>query len=246
MYDHSTRTAFGPVLGHPTKPYLRFFTDTGAGGGGGGAGAAGAGDAGAGAAAGAGGTGDEAGQPLSAEDAKALRQQADKRMQERNAARDEAKAFKDLGLTVEEIAELKATRDAANGGPTPEQIQKDAEKAAERAAGEKFAGIARTAAVRTVAAELQFHNPAAALALISPTDLAKVAVNDEYEADAAAVKGLLQALAKSDPYLVKTPGPQTVDYRTAGIGGAGGSARPDPGPGTPRMAQAYSSSPAGQ
>jgi hypothetical protein len=72
--------------------------------------------------------------PLSAEDAKAIRKTADKAMQERNAARDEAKKFSDLGLTPEEIAQLKADRDAKNGGPTPEQIQKDAEKRAETAA----------------------------------------------------------------------------------------------------------------
>jgi hypothetical protein len=53
------------------------------------------------------------------------------------------------------------------------------------------------------------------------------------------VKKLLETLAKANPYLVKTPGVQTVDYRTAGIGGAGAAARPDPGPGTPRMAAAY-------
>jgi hypothetical protein len=249
MQHHTTRTAFGAVLGHPSKPNLRFFTDTaGAGGGGAGAGAAGAAaDAagGAGAAGAAGGAAAAAEEPLSAEDAKAVRATADKAMRERNTARDEAKAFKDLGLTLEEITDLKAKRDAANGGPTPEQVQKDADKRADAAASEKFSAKARQSSVREQATLLGFHDPAVALALLNPTELAKVTVSDDLEPDAAAVKGLLMKLSTAQPYLLKTPGQQTVDYRTAGIGGAGGSAKPDPGPGTPRMAAAYAT-PAGQ
>lgn len=229
------RTAFGEILGHPSKPNLRFFTDPAGGGGGGGtptptppAPTP---------------TPPAEDEPLSAEDAKALRKTADKQMRERNEARDALKPWTDLGITPEEAKQLKADRDAKNGGPTPEQIQKDADKRAETAAKERFDGAARTSAVRATAAELGFHNPAAALALIPAADLAKVVVSDDYEADPAAIKALLTALAKAEPYLVKDPTPGTVDYRAAGIGGTGGPGKPDPGPGTPRMAGYYATTP---
>jgi hypothetical protein len=128
----------GPVLGHPTKPRIRFFMADGDGTGAGG-------DTGS-----TGNTssdGDGA-KPPTADDLRALRDQADRRLQERNAARDEAKAFRDLGLTVEEIAELKAARDQAKGGPSEDEIRKQAQRDADKAAAERYAAKARASAVR--------------------------------------------------------------------------------------------------
>jgi hypothetical protein len=237
MQHQITRTAFGQVLGHPTKPHLRFFMPPPEGEGAGGAGAGGDGGQGGAGGAGAGGEGGE--QPLSAEDAKAIRKTADKAMQERNTARDEAKKFTDLGVTPEQVAQWKADAERAAGGPTPEQIQKDADKRAEQAAAARYAEKARTTEVRTQAAALGFHDPADALALIPPAELAKVTVDDNLDADGAAVRTLLEAIAKTRPYLVKSAGQQTADYRLAGIGGAGSGTRPEPAPGIARMAASY-------
>lgn len=177
---------------------------------------------------------------IDAATAKALRQQAEKRLQERNAARDEAKAFRDLGLTPAEIAELKKARDDANGGPTPEQIAEAARKDADKAANERIAARARTSAVREQAAALGFHEPKDALALLDRAALDEVAVDDDDEADPAAVKRLLEQLAAARPYLVKKPG--FASARDAGIGSTGSGARPDPGPGVARLAAAYADS----
>jgi hypothetical protein len=228
-----TRPPVGPILGHPTKPRIRFFMadEGGAGGSDGGSGGSDGGDG-----------GDDA--PLSAADAKALRSQADRLMKERNTARDEAKAFKDAGLSPQEIAELKAARDKQNGGPTPEQIAEQARKDADKAANERIAARARVSAVREQAAALGFQNPADALALLDRKTLDEVAVDDQDEADAKAVKGLLEALGKERPYLLKKPGFSSA--RDAGIGASGSGQKPDPGPGTRRMAAAYASNAAAQ
>lgn len=237
--EHAHR-AVGPILGHPTRPQIRYFfppePDGAAGGGGGGA-PAGAGSTGNGdgAPAGAGSTGNDP-DGLGDPGKRAL----DAMKAERNTARAEAKAFRDLGLTVEQIAELKAARDAANGGPTPEQIRAEAKRDADREAAERYAGIARQSAVREQAGVLGFHNPAAALAMLDAAALAKVDVHDNV-ADAPAVKALLEDLGKREPYLLKSDRPPVADYRTAGIGGTGGSGRPDPGPGTARLEAAYAS-----
>jgi colicin import membrane protein len=219
-----TAPAFAGILGNPTRPRLRYFMAEEGDGAGGGAGSTGNE-----------GDGDGEGAQLTPADAKALREQADRRMRERNEARDQLKAWQGLGLTVEEIAELKAARDKANGGPTPEQIADQARKEAEKAAAERYAAKARASAVREAATELGFHNPRAALALLDAEKLAAVEVTDD-EADSKAVAALLAELAKAEPYLVKTG---TATARAAGIGAGGSGARPDPGPGTPRLAAAY-------
>lgn len=62
-----------------------------------------------------------------------------------------------------------------------------------------------SAEARAVAAELKFKNPALA---IRSADLSAVAVNDDGEVDADAVKAALAALAESDPYLVGDDAPK--------------------------------------
>lgn len=226
------RPNVGPILGHPTHPRIRFFMADGDGTGAGGSTGNPDGTGGAGS------TGNPPAVAPTPEDLAALRGVADKRLQERNAARDEAKAYRDLGLTVEEIADLKAARDKANGGPTPEQIAAQARKEADADAAERYASKARASAVREAATALGFHNPKAALAMLDPKALAAVPVDDD-EADAKAVGALLEALAKAEPYLVKTTTPPTADWRAAGIGGVGSTAKAEPSPGLDRIRSAY-------
>jgi hypothetical protein len=59
-----------------------------------------------------------------------------------------------------------------------------------------------TAEARALAAEMQFRKPAHAVRLI---DLAEVTVDDAGEVDAAAVRKLLDDLAKDDPLLLAVP-----------------------------------------
>lgn len=235
--------AFGPAAA-PTLAQLRghryFDGEAGAGGGGDAGAAAGAAGAGAGSTGNTGGQ-QGTGETLTPDDARALRQQADRRMSERNAARDALKPWQELGITPEEAKALKDARDAAAGGPTPDQIRLQARQEAEREATERYAARARQSAVREQATALGFHNPKAALAMLNADELAKVEVHDD-EADEGAVKSLLEKLAAAEPYLVREKGPQTPSYRAAGIGAGGGSVRADVAPGTPRMEAAYATS----
>lgn len=218
-----------------TRPQIRrFMAEEGAGGAGGGSGEPGATGGAQGAQGGAGGAGEP--DPAGAANPDAYTRALETMKAERAAARAEAKAFKDLGLSLEEIQALKAARDEAQGGPTPEQIAERARQDAEKAASDRYADKARASAVREQATALGFHNPRAALALLDQGALAEVEVADD-EADPAGVKALLEALAKAEPYLVKAPG--YSDPRDAGIGAVGGGAKPDPGPGANRIRAAY-------
>lgn len=105
----------------------------------------------------------------------------------------------------------------------------EADKASEldkaKAAG-KTEGIAEVTAranarivkadAKAIAADMNFHNASRAAALI---DTSQVKVNDDGEPDSAAIKSLLEALAKSDPYLVRS-------------GDSGKGSRRDPGQGS--------------
>lgn len=147
------------------------------------------------------------------------------------------RAFTDLGLTP---AEIKALKDAP-GSPDAKDVEKrikDALDAANAESTEKSNARARSAEVRAQAAELGFIKPAQALALVDAKELAKVTVSDDGDADQAAVKKLLDDLAKENPHLLK-PTDTTADHRAAGIGGAGSAAKAEVGAGTDRMRSAY-------
>ncbi|MDR7253716.1 hypothetical protein J2X46_002706 [Nocardioides sp. BE266] len=90
---------------------------------------------------------------------------------------------------------------------------------AERA---RVSGILAAAEARAQASE-RFQNPATAVKLL---DLSSVAVTDEGEVDGAAVKGLLDSLAESDPYLLKATKPAVPTPGQAGIGVTGGAPTP--------------------
>lgn len=59
------------------------------------------------------------------------------------------------------------------------------------------------AEVKAVAAALGFHNPAVAATQLA-SDFAGIKVSDNGDVDEAAVKALVEQLAKNEPYLVKT------------------------------------------
>jgi hypothetical protein len=168
------------------------------------------------------------------------KQALDRMKSERNAARAEAKAFKDLGLTVDEIKALKK-KPASSDDDVEKRIQKaiDAAKA-EAKAESRATSDARTRAaeVRAQAAELGFIKPAQALALLDAKKLADVTVGDDGDADADAVKKLLEELKTDSPHLLK-PTDTTADHRTAGIGSTGSATKADVRPGADRLRQAY-------
>jgi DNA-binding transcriptional MerR regulator len=169
-------------------------------------------------------------------------QQAIDRMKtERNTARQEAKAYKDLGLSPDEIRALVAEKNAGTA-PDPEKIAREAQKAADAAAKDRYDGKARGSEVRAQAAELNFIKPTQALALLDPKDLADIDVDDDGEVDADAVKKLLEKLATDNPHLLK-PTDTTPDYRSAGIGGSGSGTKPEVRPGVDRIRNAYANSP---
>ncbi|OJX72823.1 hypothetical protein [Leifsonia sp. 71-9] len=165
-------------------------------------------------------------------------QQALDRLKARErASRAEAKAYKDLGLTPDEIKELINARDKA-GAPDEDKIRQTAQREAETAAREKFAVKLRASEVRAQAAELGFASPSDALALLPADKLAGVDVSDDDEVDTGEVKKLLEQLKTDKPYLLKNTD-TTADYTTAGIGASGSGKTPDVQPGLDRMRSAY-------
>lgn len=147
------------------------------------------------------------------------------------------RTFTELGLTPEEIKALKD-----KPGPTSEKdiekIINDRVKEVETAQTERLNAKARASEVRAQAAELGFIKPAQALALLDAKKLADIPVNDDGDADEAAVKKLLEELKADSPHLLK-PTDTTAHHRDAGIGASGSGNPPDVRPGADRLRQAY-------
>lgn len=147
------------------------------------------------------------------------------------------RTFTELGLTPEEIKALKD-----KPGPTSEKdiekIINDRVKEVETAQTERLNAKARASEVRAQAAELGFIKPAQALALLDPKKLADIPVNDDGDADEAAVKKLLEELKTDSPHLLK-PTDTTAHHRDAGIGASGSGTQSDVRPGADRLRQAY-------
>lgn len=150
---------------------------------------------------------------------------------------NELRAFTDLGLTPDEIKALQA-----KPGPTSEKdiekIINDRVKEVETAQTERLNAKARASEVRAQAAELGFIKPAQALALLDPKKLAEVPVNEDGDADAAAVVKLLEALKADSPHLLK-PTDTTAHHRDAGIGASGSGTQSEVRPGADRLRSAY-------
>lgn len=149
----------------------------------------------------------------------------------RSAAEKSLKAFTDLGLTVEQVQALVAD------GASAEDVREQARREAEQVFVQRDAQRARATELRAQAAEAGFHSPADVVKLIDPVKLDAVKVSDSGDADASAVKSILEDLKKSSPYLVKGQG---GSYKDAGIGGVGGDSAPAAEPGIGRLRAAYS------
>ena len=119
------------------------------------------------------------------------KQALDRMKGQRNAARDELRAFKALGLTPEQIAALTAPKDGDQ--PDPEKIRRDAEAEATRKANSR---IIRSE-IRAAAAG-KLADPADALAYL---DMSRFEVDDDGEVDQDEVAEAIDDLLKKKPYL---------------------------------------------
>lgn len=150
------------------------------------------------------------------------------------AAQDEAKQFKDLGLTPDQIKQLIANDSASAQEAALAQERQKVEQETQQRLHAKLRDLSITAQAST----LGFHDPADALTQLKREQIDAVDVSATDDVDAAAVKALLEQLAKDKPYLVK----QTVSDPTfAGIGWVGSSAsQADTAkPGLDRLRAAY-------
>lgn len=150
----------------------------------------------------------------------------------------ELRSYKGLGLTPDEI---KALKDKGADAPDPEAIEKRIRQSLEQDLRGTSDTRLRGAEVRAQAAGLGFVKPQQALALVDQTELAKVKVGDDGTVDEAAVKKLLDDLAKDSPHLLAKKD-TSVGHREAGIGASGDSGKPVVQPGAGRLRQAYAES----
>lgn len=200
---------------------LRFFA-AGAGGDGGGQGGAGA-DGG-----GDGKGGDAGGYTPPATQADLDRIITDRVLRERSKYPD----YDDLKTKAERLAELEAA--------SASDLDKAVAKAKDEGKAEAQAAVNEVliaAEVRAAAAEAKFKKPADALALLTAEGkLTPVKVTDG-QADAEAVKTLVDALAKERDYLLESAGSGEPGV-VPGTGTTGASSTPAPGMGSLRVAYA--------
>lgn len=152
-----------------------------------------------------------------------------------NDAETALKAYSKLG-SAEDLQKLLQ----ANQDSNADKIRQQATTEAEAAANERLHNKLRSNELRTQAAVLGFNDPNDVAAFLTPEQISGLSVSDTDEVDGAAAKALLEALAKSKPYLVKDT---VADSRSAGIGsvGSGGGAT-NVQPGRARIAAAYGAS----
>lgn len=178
---------------------------------------------------GAGDAGDDGGNSDDA-DAAALgdkgKQALDRMKTERKEAERRAKAAE---------AELEKLRNASKTEQEKaiDAARKEGESEATKRANERLV----RAEVKAIAAGAKFRDPSDVIAQLG-SQLKDVAVDEDGEVDQKALKGLVDSLAKSKPYLVDT-GSTTATAADAGIGTTGTNTKPDPGPGRARLASAY-------
>lgn len=119
------------------------------------------------------------------------KQALDRMKAQRNAARDELRAFKALGLTPEQIAALTAPKDDAQ--LDAEKIRRDARAEADRKAN----GRIIRSEIRAAAAG-KLADPADALRYL---DLSVFEVDDDGEVDQGEIADAITDLIKNKPYL---------------------------------------------
>lgn len=147
----------------------------------------------------------------------------------KSAAEQRAKAAE------EELEKIRS----ANQSEAEKALDKARKEGRTEATTQSNARLVR-AEVKAAAATAQFNDPGDAVAQLH-AQLATVKVSDDGDVDEAAVKALIEQLAKDKPYLLKKPG--TASPSDAGIGAGGGSAATrDAQPGLDRMRLAYETS----
>lgn len=140
----------------------------------------------------------------------------DKRLGER-LARERAKYGDYDDLKKKAAAHDKALEDAkSDADKAIDAARKEGETTAQERANARLVA----AEARALAAEAKFRNPSLA---VKAVDLKGIAVNDDGEPDAAAIKAKLKELSDADPYLVddgKKPAPKSDRSQGGGGGGA--------------------------
>lgn len=121
------------------------------------------------------------------------KQALDRMKAERNTARAEANAYKNLGLTPEKLQEL-IGKSAEDAKAAEDALRtRDAESAALAKANERLV----SASIKAAAAG-KLTNPALALKLL---DLSSFDVDDDGEVDDAAIGAAIDDLIEKEPYL---------------------------------------------
>lgn len=136
--------------------------------------------------------------------------------------------FSDYDQIKSELDDLKAS----NASDSEKAVQ----AAKNEGRAEAFTQLSQRliqAEARAVAASAGFHDPQDAYRFIDSDDL----VSKDGEVDSAALESAITKLAEDKPHLVKSED-SGMSAGDAGIGVTGGD--PDPGPGTARLAAAYS------
>jgi hypothetical protein len=170
----------------------------------------------------AGAEGAEGGPDTEAEAAAALgdkgKQALDRMKAERNAAREQLNAFKNLGLTPEKLQELigKSTEDAKAADEA--RTRREAESAALQKANERL-----IRAEVKAAASGKLANPALAMKLL---DLSSFDVDDDGEVDSDAISAAIDDLITKEPYLAVAQGEQKRFQGGADAGARGTAGKP--------------------
>lgn len=140
---------------------------------------------------------------------------ADRVAREKNKYAD----YGDLKAKAAKLDEIEAA--TASDLEKAVKAARDEATAAERA---RTAGVLAASEARALAAD-RFENPSTAVRLL---DLKDVSVSEDGVVDAEGVKSLLDALATSDPYLLKKEASPVPTPGQAGIGVTGGTVVRDP------------------
>ena len=121
------------------------------------------------------------------------KQALDRMKEQRNAARAEARAFKALGMTPDQIKALLDTQKGEGDQPDADAIRRDAEREATSKANQR---ILRSEVKAAAAGKLA--DPHDALTLL---DLDKFEVGDDGEIDEEEIADAIDDLLKKKPYL---------------------------------------------
>lgn len=159
---------------------------------------------------------------LAAAEAAALgdkgKQALDRMKVERNAARDQLNAFKNLGLSPEKLQELIGKSAEDTKAAEDARTQREAESVALGKANERLV----RAEIKAAAAG-KLANPALAIKLL---DLSSFDVDDDGEVDATAIGTAIDELIAKEPYLAVAQGDAKRFQGGADAGARGSAGKP--------------------